>query len=91
MLTLSHQVFDLFDCPLQFFGKFHRGWVAVVVAYQFAFGGVELLKPLDHVYRKPDCAALIGEGACYSLPNPPRGIGTELETPVGIIFFDCTH
>src|ERR1035441_1772043 len=47
---------------------------------QFARCPQELVHAFVHVHRDADGAGLVGDGAGYGLPDPPRGVGRKLVT-----------
>jgi zinc transport system ATP-binding protein len=49
--------------------------------------------PVDliaHVYGHPDCAALVCDSPCNSLPNPPRCVGAEFVAASIFKFLGCS-
>src|SRR5690349_3800829 len=54
-------------------------------------GPRHLVERFHHVDRKSDGSTVIGDGAADALPNPPRGVGRELQPTAILEPVDSLH
>ena len=83
--------FDFFRREVQIGGDLGRCGVAVQLCSQDPLGVADLVQPLDLVYRQADRPGLVCQRSGYRLPDPPGGVGGELEPAAVVELLDCPH
>src|SRR6266567_2419356 len=71
---------DLLEGELDVAGDFRGGRLAPELGAQLALGADDLVQSLDDVNGHANRPCLVGECPGYRLPDPPGGVGRELET-----------
>src|SRR5205807_5012462 len=65
--------------------------LAAQAAHQEVPQAQQLVDRLDHVDRKTDRTALVGNRTRHRLPNPPRRVSRELEAAPVVELVDRAH
>jgi len=66
-------------------------WLAPMLLMKFAPLAMNFPCGLRHVPGDANHAAPVGHGACDRLPDPPNGIGRDLDATPIVVLFDRTH
>src|SRR5207245_5645110 len=78
-LRRAPDLLDLFGAQIDVDRDLEAGRLPAELGAKLALGADDLVQLLDHVDRHPDRSRLVGERAGDGLPDPPRGVGRELE------------
>ncbi len=82
---------DLFGRHVQFASQLFRRGLATEVLQHLALHTSELVDDFDHVHGDTNRASLVGHGARDRLPDPPGGVGRELEALGVVELLDSTN
>src|SRR6516165_11766819 len=81
----------LIERHMELVGKLLRRRLAAYLVEHLPAGAYDLVDNLNHVNGYTDGARLILERATNRLPNPPSGVGRELEAASIFEFVDGFH
>src|SRR6476661_9992578 len=91
LLHQRHRLLDVRLCDTGARCNLGGPWLAPVLLMKFAPLAMNLHCGFRHVLGDANYAALVGHSARDRLPNPPSGIGRDLDAMPIIVLFDRTH